>query len=94
MQTPSYHRAHHAQNVSYMDTNYNSITLLGDWLMGTLQPLQDEEPVQFGITRDVDTSSMLDVHFGEFRLLWADLRRAGTVRTFSGLPATSARLAT
>lgn len=84
MQTPSYHRAHHAQNVNYMDTNYNSITLLGDWLMGTLQPLQDEEPVQFGITRDVDTSSMLDVHFGEFRLLWSDLRSARTIKHFLG----------
>ncbi len=84
MQTPSYHRVHHAQNVKYMDTNYNSITLLGDWLMGTLQPLQDHEPVRYGITREVNTSSFLDVHFGEFTSLWADLRSAGNVRTFFG----------
>lgn len=79
MQTPSYHRVHHAQNVRYMDTNYNSITLLGDWLMGTLQPLEDSEPVEFGITRPVNTSSFLDVHFGEFVLLWRDLKKASSL---------------
>lgn len=84
MQTPSYHRVHHAQNVRYMDTNYNSITLLGDWLMGTLQPLDDEEPVRYGITREVNTSSFWDVHFGEFRLLWRDLRKSGSLRGFMG----------
>ena len=76
MQTPSYHRVHHARNPMYKDRNYNSITLLGDWLMGTLVPLDDEEPVDFGITRSVNTSSFLDVHFGEFALLFQDLRRA------------------
>ena len=84
MQTPSYHRVHHAQNVRYMDTNYNSITLLGDWLMGTLQPLDDREPVDYGITREVNTASFLDVHFGEFRLLWRDLRRARDLRSVLG----------
>jgi sterol desaturase/sphingolipid hydroxylase (fatty acid hydroxylase superfamily) len=80
MQTPSYHRVHHARNTRYMDTNYNSITLLGDWLMGTLQPLDDREPVEFGITRDVNTASFLDVHFGEFALLWRDLCSARSTR--------------
>lgn len=84
MQTPSYHRVHHAQNVRYMDTNYNSITLFGDWLMGTLQPLRDDEPVQYGITRDVNTSSFLDVHFGEFVLLWRDLCSSKHAREFFG----------
>lgn len=76
LQTPAYHRVHHAQNIRYMDTNYNSITLLGDWLMGTLQPLDDMEPVRFGITREVNTASFWDVHFGEYVLLWRDIRSA------------------
>lgn len=84
MQTPSYHRVHHAQNIRYMDTNYNSITLFGDWLMNTLQPLDKHEPVKFGITREVDTSSFTDVHFGEFRLLWRDLRCARGLRDIAG----------
>jgi sterol desaturase/sphingolipid hydroxylase (fatty acid hydroxylase superfamily) len=84
LQTPSYHRVHHAKNVRYMDTNYNSITLLGDWLMGTLQPLDAREPVAFGITRDVNTASFKDVHFGEFALLWRDLRGARNIREACG----------
>jgi sterol desaturase/sphingolipid hydroxylase (fatty acid hydroxylase superfamily) len=84
MQTPSYHRVHHAQNVRYMDTNYNSITLLGDWLMGTLQRLDDREPVEFGITRDVNTASFKDVHFGDFVLLWRDLRNARNIAELVG----------
>ena len=67
-----------------MDTNYNSVTLLWDWLLGTLQPLDDAEPVVFGITRDVDTSSFWDVHFGEFVLLWRDMRSAPTWRAAAG----------
>lgn len=84
MQTPRYHRVHHARNVRYMDTNYNSITLFGDWLMGTLQPLDDSEPVMYGITREVNTSSFLDVHFGEFRLLWHDLRQTRNPKAWLG----------
>ena len=80
LQTPSYHRVHHAQNIRYMDTNYTSITLLWDWLLGTLEPLDAAEPVEFGITRDVNTASFLDVHFGEFVLLWRDVRSATSLR--------------
>jgi sterol desaturase/sphingolipid hydroxylase (fatty acid hydroxylase superfamily) len=76
MQTPSYHRAHHSQNPRYMDTNYNPITFFWDWVMGTLQPLKDEEPVVYGITRDVDVESWRDVQFGEVKLLWGDVKSA------------------
>ena len=78
LQTPSYHRVHHAKNTRYLDTNYNSITLLWDYLFRTLEPLRDEEPVDYGITREVDTGSFWDVHFGEFRLLWRDVVAAET----------------
>jgi len=76
LQTPSYHRAHHARNPRYMDTNYNSMTLFWDWALGTLQPLRDEEPVVYGITRDVDVESWRDVQFGEMTLLWRDVKTA------------------
>ena len=79
-QTPSYHRVHHAQNIRYMDTNYNSITLLWDWIFGTLQPLDDNEKVVYGITRDVKTSSFMDVQFGEFVLLAKDVWNAPTLK--------------
>ncbi len=76
LQTPSHHRVHHAKNVRYLDRNYNSITLFWDWALGTLEPLRDEEPPAYGITREVDTGSFWDVHFREFVLLARDVRRA------------------
>jgi sterol desaturase/sphingolipid hydroxylase (fatty acid hydroxylase superfamily) len=76
LQTPSHHRVHHAKNVRYLDRNYNSITLFWDWALGTLEPLRDDEPAEFGITREVDTGSFWDVHFREFVLLARDVRRA------------------
>ena len=76
LQTPSHHRVHHAKNPRYMDRNYNSITLLWDKLLGTLEPLHPGEPVEYGITREVDDGSLIDVHAGEFAGLWRDLRQA------------------
>jgi sterol desaturase/sphingolipid hydroxylase (fatty acid hydroxylase superfamily) len=80
LQTPNYHRAHHAQNVLYMDMNYCSITLFWDWVFKTLQPLKKEDPVRYGITREVNTASFFDVHFGEFVLLWKDIVHAPTLK--------------
>lgn len=84
LQTPSYHRVHHGKNPLYLDTNYNSITLLWDWILGTLQPLRDDDPVEYGITRDVDTGSFWDLHFGEFRLLTRDVLAAPNWRSRLG----------
>ncbi|WP_300645402.1 sterol desaturase family protein [Nocardioides sp.] len=74
LQTPAHHRVHHARNVRYLDRNYNSITLFWDWALGTLEPLRDEEPPDYGITREVDTGSFWDVHFRELVLLARDVR--------------------
>lgn len=84
LQTPSYHRVHHAQNPRYMDTNYNAMSLFWDWALGTLQPLKDDEPVVYGITRDVDVESWVDVQFGEVALLWRDVKSAPGLKSKLG----------
>ncbi|RXJ74794.1 hypothetical protein CS022_00800 [Veronia nyctiphanis] len=76
MQTPSYHRAHHGKNLEYMDTNYTSITLFWDTVFGTKVELNDNNPVELGITSQVDTGDYLDAHFGQFKKLWADVKSA------------------
>lgn len=76
LQTPSHHRAHHGQNIKYMDTNFNSITLFWDWVFGTVQPLDDKEPVKYGITREVDTGNIIDMQYGDFKLLFRDVYHA------------------
>lgn len=76
MQTPSYHRVHHGQNLEYMDTNYNSITLFWDTVMGTKVVLDDANPVVYGITSEVDPGNYIDSHYGQFKKLWLDVRAA------------------
>lgn len=74
--TPSYHRVHHARNPIYMDTNFCTLVPFWDWVLGTLQPIRDEVKLEYGVTRPIDAANFFDFYFGEFRLLYQDLRRA------------------
>lgn len=76
--TPSHHRAHHARNPLYIDTNFCVLLPFWDWLFGTLQPERKEVPLEYGITRPVDTSDFIDFYFGECILLFQDVRRASS----------------
>ena len=78
--TPSMHRVHHARNPLYMDTNFCTLLPFIDWALGTLQPLRDEVPPEYGITRNPDMTSFIDTYFGEFPALWKDLRSTPTLR--------------
>ncbi len=74
--TPSYHRVHHARNPLYLDTNFCTLLPFWDWVLGTLQPIRDEVKLQYGVVRKIDAAEFLDFYFGEFVLLWRDLRNA------------------
>ena len=81
---PIDHRVHHGSNDRYMDTNYAIVTRLWDTLFRCYQHHEDRDPVHYGITREVDTGSYLDTHWGEFRLLWLDIRNAPDWRAVLG----------
>jgi hypothetical protein len=74
--TPSHHRVHHAKNPLYMDTNFCVLLPFWDWLFGTLQPERKEVPLEYGITRPVDTSDWIDFYFGECIELFRDVKNA------------------
>lgn len=78
--TPSHHRVHHASNPLYIDTNFASVLPLWDWLFGTLQPFKDEVKIDYGIGRDVDVTNFSDLYFGEFFLLYRDLKNADGIK--------------
>lgn len=78
--TPNHHRVHHSKNLAYMDSNYTTLILFWDTLLGTRVDLKEEEPPIYGITREVNTGSYLDTHFGEFRELWKDVRNASNIQ--------------
>ena len=61
MNTPSHHRVHHGTNPRYLDTNYAGVFIVWDRLFGTFTPELDEEPVRYGLVRQL----------GSFNPLWA-----------------------
>ena len=79
--TPNHHRVHHSKNLVYMDTNYTTLILLWDSVLGTRVDIKKEEPPEFGINIEVNTGSYLDTHFCEFRELWKDLKSAPNLKT-------------
>jgi hypothetical protein len=74
--TPSHHRVHHARNPLYMDTNFCNLLNIWDRAFGTLEEERTDIPPEYGITRPMNANSFIDVNFGEFGVLWKDIRRA------------------
>lgn len=74
--TPSHHRVHHGRNHLYMDTNFCSIINIWDIVFRTYQKEEDSVPVDYGITREMNSNSFTDVYFGEFVELWKDIKSA------------------
>jgi len=78
--TPSYHRVHHARNPLYMDTNFCNLLNIWDWAFGTLQLDRDDVPIEYGITRKVNSKNFIDVYFGEIGILWRDVKNAPGIK--------------
>lgn len=74
--TPSHHRVHHGRNPLYMDTNFCSIINIWDILFKTYQEEEEKVPIDYGITRPMDSTNFTDVYFGEIVSLWHDIRSA------------------
>lgn len=74
--TPSHHRVHHGRNHLYMDTNFCSIINIWDIIFRTYQKEEKEVPIDYGITRPMDSNNFTDVYFGEIASLWHDIRSA------------------
>ena len=78
--TPSHHRVHHAKNPLYIDTNFCVLIPFWDWLFGTLQSEREEVKIEYGITRELDVTDFIDFYFGEFILLFKDIKNAKGLR--------------
>ena len=59
--TPSHHRVHHARNPRYLDRNYAGILIIWDKMFGSFVAERDDEPVRYGIVKQL----------GSFNILWA-----------------------
>jgi len=67
--TPSHHRVHHGRNVEYLDRNYGGILIVWDRLFGTFEP--ERAPVDYGLTKNLDSFDPVRVGFHE----WIDMAR-------------------
>ena len=59
-----------------MDTNFCVTLNIWDRIFKTYQPIKDEIPVDYGITRPMNVNSFVDVTFGEIEALWKDVKAA------------------
>jgi sterol desaturase/sphingolipid hydroxylase (fatty acid hydroxylase superfamily) len=74
--TPSHHRVHHGSNRQYLDRNHGSILILWDKLFGTFE--EEDEPVVYGLTRNIDTYNPVTIASHEWLDLAEDVASART----------------
>ena len=82
--TPSHHRAHHATNARYLDTNYAGVFILWDRLFGTFVEEEPGDPPRYGIVRNLATFNPLKIALHEWIGIAGDLRRSRNAREFAG----------
>lgn len=78
LNTPSHHRVHHGSNRQYLDRNHGSILIVWDRLFGTFEP--EDEPVVYGLTKNIGTYNPLRIATHEHRDLFADVAESTSWR--------------
>jgi sterol desaturase/sphingolipid hydroxylase (fatty acid hydroxylase superfamily) len=78
LNTPSHHRVHHGANGKYIDRNHGSILIVWDRLFGTFQ--REEEPVVYGLTKNIESYSPARIASHEHRDMLRDVADATTWR--------------
>lgn len=77
MNTPSHHRVHHGKNPRYLDSNYAGVFILWDRLFGTFVPEEKDDPVRYGLVKDIGTFNPLRVATHEYVGIFKDVTRPG-----------------
>ena len=68
--TPSHHRVHHGRNPQYIDKNYAGVLIVWDRMFGTY--VKEEETVEYGITKPINSFNPLIVTFSEWRSMFSE----------------------
>jgi sterol desaturase/sphingolipid hydroxylase (fatty acid hydroxylase superfamily) len=76
LNTPSHHRVHHGSNQRYLDRNHGSILIVWDRLFGTFQ--REEEPVVYGLTKNIDTYNPVRIAGHEYADIVRDIAHSTT----------------
>jgi len=78
LNTPSHHRVHHGSNRRYIDRNHGGILIVWDRLFGTFARERDDEPVVYGLTKNIHTYDLVKVVTHEYRDMFRDIARSTT----------------
>jgi sterol desaturase/sphingolipid hydroxylase (fatty acid hydroxylase superfamily) len=78
LNTPSHHRVHHGSNREYLDRNHGSILIVWDRLFGTFEP--EEEPVRYGLTKNINTFNAGRIVGHEYAAILGDVARSTSWR--------------
>jgi len=76
--TPSHHRVHHGSNVEYLDKNLGMVFIFWDKLFGTFTP--EEKKVRYGLTENLESSTLVNLVFHEWRSIWKDVKKSPRLR--------------
>lgn len=76
--TPSHHRVHHGRNPQYLDRNHAGILIVWDHLFQTFEP--EGDPVDYGLTKNIETHNPIMIVFHEWIAIFRDVRTAETWR--------------
>ncbi|MGJ8562154.1 MAG: sterol desaturase family protein [Alphaproteobacteria bacterium] len=79
--TPSHHRAHHATNPRYLDSNFAGIFITWDRMFGSFVPEQEGEPITYGIVKPVGTFNPVKIAFVEMVNIFKDMGGRGLTLT-------------
>jgi sterol desaturase/sphingolipid hydroxylase (fatty acid hydroxylase superfamily) len=66
MNTPSHHRVHHATNPRYLDRNYAGVFIIWDRMFGTFTQEVADEPIRYGIVKQLGSFNLFWVSFHEW----------------------------
>jgi sterol desaturase/sphingolipid hydroxylase (fatty acid hydroxylase superfamily) len=74
--SPSHHRVHHASNIRYLDRNLGMVLIIWDRMFGTFQTEVEEDPVKYGLTKQVENPHHLTkIIFHEWQNIGTDLHK-------------------
>jgi len=73
LNTPSHHRVHHGRNKRYIDRNHAGILIIWDRLFGTFTREVPEEPVVYGLTKNIETYDLWKVSTHEYRDIFREV---------------------
>jgi sterol desaturase/sphingolipid hydroxylase (fatty acid hydroxylase superfamily) len=73
LNTASHHRVHHGSNRRYIDRNHGSILIVWDRLFGTFAREVDEEPVVYGLTKNIHSDNPAVIASHEFKDIVRDV---------------------